>query len=237
MEGKTFPGFGVLVPHPPSKPPDPRPPALSHRCKHPPVRKCSVNQQRGIYSDIITPFKFQVKALIQIRTLKSLTDILLYIHTKYWASVMLWHKPRVTVYWLVLHSGTWDPAKVTGPIHPRGQWCQPNKRWDTVQHDTFRHVGILRLYFWFTNHAFIRRAHCAPLKYNILYAVCKTFDLSALFSQIQPSRLHLTGVNLLKRITQDSTHSNHKLLTSAGVEIHPRSRFPTKPFPARSLVN
>ncbi|XP_076603478.1 dynein axonemal heavy chain 1 [Chaetodon auriga] len=59
MEGKIFPGFGVLVPHPPSKPPDPKPPALSDRCKLPPIRKCSVKQQRGIYSDLITPVKFQ----------------------------------------------------------------------------------------------------------------------------------------------------------------------------------
>ncbi|XP_051269985.1 dynein axonemal heavy chain 1 isoform X2 [Dicentrarchus labrax] len=60
MEGKYRPGFGVLVPHHPSKPPDPKPPALSHRCKLPPIRKCSVNEHRGIYStDIITTFKFQ----------------------------------------------------------------------------------------------------------------------------------------------------------------------------------
>ncbi|KAI4827733.1 hypothetical protein KUCAC02_031105 [Chaenocephalus aceratus] len=31
MERKYFPDFGVLVPHPPSKPPEPKPPALSHR--------------------------------------------------------------------------------------------------------------------------------------------------------------------------------------------------------------
>lgn len=68
MEGKVLPGFGVLVPHPPSKPPDPKPPALSHRHKLPPIRTCSVNEQRGIYSDTITTFKFQVKAhkLMQI---------------------------------------------------------------------------------------------------------------------------------------------------------------------------
>lgn len=62
MERKYLPGFGVLVPHPPGKPPEPKPPALSHRCKLPPIRKYSVNEQKGIYSDIITTFKFQVKA-------------------------------------------------------------------------------------------------------------------------------------------------------------------------------
>ncbi|XP_028430624.1 dynein heavy chain 1, axonemal isoform X1 [Perca flavescens] len=59
MERKYLPGFGVLVPHPPGKPPEPKPPALSHRCKLPPIRKFSVNEQKGIYSDIITTFKFQ----------------------------------------------------------------------------------------------------------------------------------------------------------------------------------
>ncbi|XP_044079595.1 dynein axonemal heavy chain 1 isoform X1 [Siniperca chuatsi] len=71
MEGKYLPGFGVLVPHPPSKPPEPKPPALSHRCKLPPIRKCSANEQKGIYSDIITTFKFQsftVRPQIQHRS-------------------------------------------------------------------------------------------------------------------------------------------------------------------------
>ncbi|XP_074517159.1 dynein axonemal heavy chain 1 [Sebastes fasciatus] len=59
MERKYLPGFGVLVPHPPSKPPEPKPPTLSHWCKLPPIRKCTVNEQKGTYSDIITPSKFQ----------------------------------------------------------------------------------------------------------------------------------------------------------------------------------
>ncbi|XP_067444208.1 dynein axonemal heavy chain 1 isoform X2 [Thunnus thynnus] len=58
MEGKYLPGFGVLVPHPPSKPPERKPLAASHRHKFPPIRKCCVNEQRGLYSDIITS-KFQ----------------------------------------------------------------------------------------------------------------------------------------------------------------------------------
>lgn len=72
MEGKYFPGFGVPVPHPPSKPPDPKPPALSDKCKDPPKRTCPVNEQKGIYSDIITTFKLQVKA----QDLQILTDML-----------------------------------------------------------------------------------------------------------------------------------------------------------------
>lgn len=52
MEGKYFPGRGAPVPHPPSKPPDPKSP----------IRACPVNKQKGIYSEIITTFKFQVKA-------------------------------------------------------------------------------------------------------------------------------------------------------------------------------
>ncbi|XP_040015424.1 dynein heavy chain 1, axonemal [Xiphias gladius] len=59
MEGKYLPGFGVLVPHPPSKPPEPRPPTLSHRYKLPPIRKYSLNEQKGFYSDVITTSKFQ----------------------------------------------------------------------------------------------------------------------------------------------------------------------------------
>ncbi|KAI3369512.1 hypothetical protein L3Q82_007723 [Scortum barcoo] len=59
MDGRFLPSFGVLVPHPPSKPPEPKPPALSQRCKLPPIRKRSVNEQRGIYSDIITTFRLQ----------------------------------------------------------------------------------------------------------------------------------------------------------------------------------
>ncbi|GAA6221830.1 dynein heavy chain 1, axonemal-like [Lates japonicus] len=59
MEGKHLPGFGVLVPHPPRKPPELKPPALSHRHKLPPIRKFSLNEQRGVYSDIVSTFKFQ----------------------------------------------------------------------------------------------------------------------------------------------------------------------------------
>nr|XP_046240546.1 dynein axonemal heavy chain 1 [Scatophagus argus] len=59
MERKYLPGFGMLVPHPPNKPPDPKPPALTHRCKLPSIRRRSLNEQKGIYSDIITTFKFQ----------------------------------------------------------------------------------------------------------------------------------------------------------------------------------
>ena len=61
MERRNVPGFGVLVPRPPSKPPEPTPPALSHR-KLPPIRKCSAYEQKGVYSDVITTFKFQVKS-------------------------------------------------------------------------------------------------------------------------------------------------------------------------------
>ncbi|XP_071059360.1 dynein axonemal heavy chain 1-like [Pseudochaenichthys georgianus] len=59
MERQYFPDFGVLVPHPPSKPPEPKPPALSHRHRLAPVRTCFVNEQMGIYSDSITKHKFQ----------------------------------------------------------------------------------------------------------------------------------------------------------------------------------
>ncbi|XP_054472107.1 dynein axonemal heavy chain 1 [Anoplopoma fimbria] len=57
MERKYLPVFGLPVPNPPSKPR-----ALSHWCKLPPIRKCSVNEQRGIYSEDITTFKFQSSA-------------------------------------------------------------------------------------------------------------------------------------------------------------------------------
>lgn len=62
MEGKYLPGLGTLVPHPPVKPPDTKPAALRHRHKLPMIRECAVREQRGIYSDIITTFKFKVKA-------------------------------------------------------------------------------------------------------------------------------------------------------------------------------
>ncbi|KAM7402690.1 hypothetical protein PAMP_017906 [Pampus punctatissimus] len=60
MEGKYLPGFGVLVPHPPSKPPESKPLAASHRHKFPPIRKCCINEQKGIYSDTITTPRFQI---------------------------------------------------------------------------------------------------------------------------------------------------------------------------------
>ncbi|KAM9362199.1 LOW QUALITY PROTEIN: dynein axonemal heavy chain 1 [Symphorus nematophorus] len=59
MERKNLPGLSALVPHPPSKPPDAKPPGLRHRCKLLPISTCSVNEQRGIYSDTFTAFKFQ----------------------------------------------------------------------------------------------------------------------------------------------------------------------------------
>lgn len=63
MEGKHLPGFGVLVPHPPtSKPPNAKPPALSHGRRLSTIRSCSESEQKGIYSDIIAGFTFQVKA-------------------------------------------------------------------------------------------------------------------------------------------------------------------------------
>lgn len=77
MERNYLPGFGVLVPHPPSKPPDPKPPALSSRCKLPPIRERIENGQRGIYSDVITKFKLQVKVhkLKQIRNLTDMSEV------------------------------------------------------------------------------------------------------------------------------------------------------------------
>ncbi|AWP03287.1 putative dynein heavy chain 1 axonemal [Scophthalmus maximus] len=59
MEGKHLPGFGERVPHPPGKPPEPKPPTLSHRYKLPPIKKCFVKEQPGFYSGVITTFKFQ----------------------------------------------------------------------------------------------------------------------------------------------------------------------------------
>ncbi|XP_078019489.1 dynein axonemal heavy chain 1 [Epinephelus lanceolatus] len=59
MERKYMPGVGARVPRPPSQPPEPRPPALSRRCRLPPLRKCLMTEQKGIYSDIITTSKFQ----------------------------------------------------------------------------------------------------------------------------------------------------------------------------------
>ncbi|XP_030276430.1 dynein heavy chain 1, axonemal [Sparus aurata] len=59
MDRKHLPGFGVLGPHPPTKPRDAKSPALSHKFRLPPIRKCYLNEQRGIYSDTITTPKFQ----------------------------------------------------------------------------------------------------------------------------------------------------------------------------------
>lgn len=62
MDRKHLPGFGVLGPHPPTKPRDAKSPSLSHKFRLPPIRKCYLNEQSGIYSDTITTPKFQVKA-------------------------------------------------------------------------------------------------------------------------------------------------------------------------------
>ncbi|XP_036957739.1 dynein heavy chain 1, axonemal isoform X2 [Acanthopagrus latus] len=59
MDGKHLPGFGVLGPHPPTRPRDPKSPTLSHKFRLPPIRKCYLSEQRGIYSDIISTPKFQ----------------------------------------------------------------------------------------------------------------------------------------------------------------------------------
>ncbi|CAJ1051390.1 LOW QUALITY PROTEIN: dynein heavy chain 1%2C axonemal [Xyrichtys novacula] len=59
MERKNVPVFGVLVPRPPSKPPQPKPPALRHRLILPSVRKCTVNEQRGLFSEPISTLHFQ----------------------------------------------------------------------------------------------------------------------------------------------------------------------------------
>ncbi|XP_029005758.1 dynein axonemal heavy chain 1 [Betta splendens] len=55
MDGRNVPSFGLLVPHPPSKPPEPKPSPL----RLPPIRKGSLKEQRGICSDAITTAKLQ----------------------------------------------------------------------------------------------------------------------------------------------------------------------------------
>lgn len=62
MEGKFLPKFGVLVPHPPSNPPVPTVPTLTRRRKLPPIKTRS-KKHKGTYSDIVTSFKFEVKAV------------------------------------------------------------------------------------------------------------------------------------------------------------------------------
>lgn len=64
MEGKYVPSFGILVPHPPSKSPEPKPPPLRRRL--PPIKKRYVNEQRGIYSDIVTTPSLQVNTYLQM---------------------------------------------------------------------------------------------------------------------------------------------------------------------------
>ncbi|XP_041639844.1 dynein heavy chain 1, axonemal [Cheilinus undulatus] len=56
MERKNFPCFGILVPQPPSKPPQPKPTTLKHNF---PVRQHPVKDQRGLYSDVISALSFQ----------------------------------------------------------------------------------------------------------------------------------------------------------------------------------
>ncbi|TMS18883.1 Dynein heavy chain 1, axonemal [Larimichthys crocea] len=58
MERKHLPGSGGLVPHPPSKPPDHKTRAPSHRRLRP-IRECLVNNQSGFYSDTITAVNSQ----------------------------------------------------------------------------------------------------------------------------------------------------------------------------------
>ncbi|KAK2862487.1 hypothetical protein Q5P01_002020 [Channa striata] len=58
MDGKYVPTFGVLVPDPPREPSERKPPSLNHRL--PPIKKSPLYEQRGIYSDMITTFNFQV---------------------------------------------------------------------------------------------------------------------------------------------------------------------------------
>ena len=175
MDGKHLPGFGVLGPHPPTRPRDPKSPTLSHKFRLPPIRKCYLSEQRGIYSDIISTPKFQVKArkLMQIRHLKILTDILLWSNV--WVSVMLRPKLSITVYSLVVYRETWDTAEVTGPTHPQVQWSQQNRRWYTALLDgIFMDPGIFTHSHWY--YAVIKRAYYAFLKYNILHAVRKIFS-------------------------------------------------------------
>ncbi|XP_071349900.1 dynein axonemal heavy chain 1-like [Trachinotus anak] len=60
MMKKNAHGFGAHVPHPPSKPPEPKPSNLSHRRRRLPLlRESSLNVQEGLYSEIIAPSRFQ----------------------------------------------------------------------------------------------------------------------------------------------------------------------------------
>lgn len=61
MEGKFLPGFGVLVPRPPSHPPVATIPNLTRRRKLPPIKTRTMKKHKGAYSDIVTSFKFEVK--------------------------------------------------------------------------------------------------------------------------------------------------------------------------------
>ncbi|XP_023120862.2 dynein axonemal heavy chain 1-like isoform X2 [Amphiprion ocellaris] len=58
MENEGHPVSWVLVPHPPCKPTEPKPSTGGQRYKLPPVRKYCVNEETGIYSDIISTFNF-----------------------------------------------------------------------------------------------------------------------------------------------------------------------------------
>lgn len=63
MEGKFLPGFGVLVPRPPTQPPVPTIPVLTRRRKLPPIKTRTMKKHKGAYSDIVTSFKFEVKKI------------------------------------------------------------------------------------------------------------------------------------------------------------------------------
>lgn len=142
MERKYVPSFGLLVPHPPSKPPEPKPPTQSHRL--PPIRKYYMKEQKGIYSDIITTVKFQVKKHIS-QCIWLWSGIIKIMQN----TVVLWPKLRITGYWLVSYRGPWNPA---GPIQPWVQWIQHTKRWDTVLHDIFRQACIISHYIWYARY-------------------------------------------------------------------------------------
>ncbi|KAF7658906.1 hypothetical protein LDENG_00006200 [Lucifuga dentata] len=63
MERNHLPGAGKLMPHPPSKPPELKPPDLRHRCKLSPVINDPVFENTAVFSEIImaaTKSKFQI---------------------------------------------------------------------------------------------------------------------------------------------------------------------------------
>lgn len=60
MERKSVVSFGPLLPHLPSKPPEPKRLTRSY-VRFPLIRKCSLIEQNGIYSDDIMMPKYQVK--------------------------------------------------------------------------------------------------------------------------------------------------------------------------------